>query len=364
MAIAIAERMRQTFPGVRLVVPPQFGAFEARARHGFLTTWEFPGRFRSKLMLGSIRLGSAGIRSALGIINPAEVDIVLDASGFAFSDQWGPGAACRLLRKMNHPSRRHQPLLLLPQAFGPFTDQEVAKWTRRLLDRASLVCARDGHSLKELNGLHHNGTIRQFPDFTAGLESLPSKDIDLRSPFVAIVPNKRMLDKGASATAYLKFLEQAIGGLGSRGLNPVFVLHHALHDQEVIGRIQQNGGRLPVLTHDDPRVLKWMLGQASFVIGSRFHALVSALSQGVPCIGTGWSHKYPELFADFDCPDFLIGNMEEQGALDRLFERLETPKCRREQTSLILAAAARMKERNELMWREIETIIRRHQPDA
>ncbi len=41
----------------------------------------------------------------------------------------------------------------------------------------------------------------------------------------------------------------------------------------------------------DPREIKWFLGTCDAVFASRFHALVSALSQAVPAASIGWAHK-------------------------------------------------------------------------
>jgi polysaccharide pyruvyl transferase WcaK-like protein len=58
------------------------------------------------------------------------------------------------------------------------------------------------------------------------------------------------------------------------------------------------------LTAADARSI---IGRCEYLVGSRFHALVFALSQGVPCTALGWSHKYEELMSQFgvarDCVD-------------------------------------------------------------
>lgn len=356
MSIAIAERMRSSFPGVRIVVPPDYASYESRARHGFLTTWEFPGRFRTQTMA---RLTPKVVLRTGGIINPGEVDVVLDASGFAFSDQWGPNPARKLVNKMNRRLRKKQLLVLLPQAFGPFKNPEVSKWTRLLLGRSSLVCARDEHSLNELRALNTPTDVRLFPDFTVGVKPQPDPSMTLPSEFVAIVPNKRMLDKGESDFAYLHFLQQSVTSLLTLGLNPVFVLHDAYEDREVLARLEGAARSVPVFEHDDPRVLKWILGKATFVVASRFHALVSALSQGIPCIGAGWSHKYPELFASFDCPDFLVSDLHHPAALEVVLNRLQTPENRRIQSERILTASGRIKQQNDSMWSEVFDLFER-----
>lgn len=42
-----------------------------------------------------------------------------------------------------------------------------------------------------------------------------------------------------------------------------------------------------------------MIGACDLMLGSRFHALIAALSSGVPAVAIGWAHKYPELLGEF-----------------------------------------------------------------
>jgi polysaccharide pyruvyl transferase WcaK-like protein len=344
MAIAIAERMRATFPGVKIVVPQTFGNSEDRCRHGFLTTWDCPGS------------GAKEIRVGRGTIDPAEVDVVLDASGFAFSDQWGSWQAKALCDKMNRPERQKQRLILLPQALGPFEQPEVAAATRMLLSRADLVCARDDYSFAAANKLGGARRLLQFPDFTLAVRPITLENIKIPERFAAIVPNYRMMDMTVSADSYLAFLKVAIAQVRHHGLNPGFVLHDAVEDRRVIERLQETRP-LKILTDSDPRVLKGILGNAELVIGSRFHALVSAMSQGVPCLGAGWSHKYPELFRDFNARTLLLSDLTDQTTLCNRIAELADPAIRASHSTRISAATKQLKVKIEGLWSEIENII-------
>jgi colanic acid/amylovoran biosynthesis protein len=357
MAIAIADRLRATFPGIQLVVSRQFGTDGERQKHGLLTTWEHIGR------LGSLRsfMNMLKMKGRADVISPASVDVVLDASGFAFSDQWGESRPRKLVTMMSRRYRRGQTLILMPQALGTFNIEGVAVWSRRLMQRAALVCARDSQSRAAVEALGGCALLRQYPDFTVAVAPAKGVARPFDDEFAAIVPNVRMLDKTGVGGAYLAFLRHAITEIRRNGMRPVIVLHDADEDRAVVGALGGDFSSIDVVTHDDPRVLKAILGQAEFVIGSRFHALVSSMSQGVPCIGAGWSHKYPELFADFDCPELLMADLEELEHLGALVAELSGAEARSSKSSRIKAAADELKSRCEKMWLEVEALIRSHQ---
>lgn len=363
MAIAIGERIRSTFPGARIAVARHFGPPEALRSHGFLADARFLGALRARL-LGRVLLNvGPTVRRSLGVVHPREIDVVLDASGFAFSDQWGPRAANFLVAKMNNSERAGKPLILLSQALGPFSDPEVARAARALFDRAALVCARDEQSYAAAQPLLDPGKLRRYPDFTLAAKPVYPPGLGLPKSFSAIVPNCRMLDKTEEAEEYLTFLGATIQRLEDAGLHPVFVRHGGVKDRMVIERVQT---RKPVdlIEHADPRVLKGILSRAELVVGSRFHALVSALSHGVPCIGVGWSHKYPELFRDFDVPELVVSDLADGRMRDEVLDRLERPEARARFRERIQSAGDELREQSDQMWREVEAVIRAQVPAA
>ncbi len=354
MSIAIAERMRSTFPDVRIVVSSWFGSAQDISRYGFLNHWENAGKFG--MMRSVLRLvQTIGQKD---VISPADVDVVLDASGFGFSDQWGSRQARILTQKMNRFYRKKQPLILLPQALGGFENPEVAAWCRKLFERASFVCARDTQSFAYAKPLVATEKIRLYPDFTIGVSAKIPADMNIPQNFAAIVPNMRMLDKTGESEAYLEFLRHAVERISSAGLVPTFLIHDAHEDKRVIELMGERYMQLPVLTHSDPRVLKGILGKANFVIGSRFHALVSALSQGVPCIGAGWSHKYPELFRDFSCQHLLISDLSDKHLLETTIDKLCSSSSRNKIAEDIRESSEKMKKRVIAMWTEVESSIK------
>lgn len=67
-----------------------------------------------------------------------------------------------------------------------------------------------------------------------------------------------------------------------------------------------NDDRISVVLMHDPISLKAFISTATAVFSSRYHGAANAMSQGVPCIGTSWSHKYKHLFREYNQSELLI----------------------------------------------------------
>lgn len=366
MAIAISENIRKYFPGSRVAVSPWFGSFESRGRYNLHTIFEDAAagscfaRWRVQAARTALGLLAPGSLPTFGIVRPEEVDIVLDASGFAFSDQWGPEPARRLWRKMTSPVYRAKPLIMLPQALGPFLDPAVSAACRCLFARADLICARDEKSFTFVGELGEWPSLRRYPDFTSDVEPLTGLLENERGSFAAIVPNSRMMDKTAQGPAYIQFLERVLSLTCDRGFQAVLVVHDEHQDRKIAELIRDNLGRdLPIVEHSDPRFLKAVLARAAFVVGSRFHALISALSCGVPCVGVGWSHKYEALFSEYGISGCLLEDFSSQASVERALQGVMDSDRRAELARTIAAAGSRHKQQTAKMWSEVVEAIQR-----
>src|SRR5690606_16746170 len=86
------------------------------------------------------------------------------------------------------------------------------------------------------------------------------------------------------------------------------------------------------------------------VISSRLHGCICALGQGVPCIATGWNHKYQELYRDFDVPELMLGEDADAAAIEALVERASDPRERASISARLSSRAEIIKGKNREMW--------------
>jgi polysaccharide pyruvyl transferase WcaK-like protein len=84
-------------------------------------------------------------------------------------------------------------------------------------------------------------------------------------------------------------------------------------DMVVAGEISERlNGSVQVRQIDDPLEPKSVIGTALAVSGSRYHALVAALSKGVPVIVLGWPHKYDKLLRKIGFATYLAPRRDKE----------------------------------------------------
>jgi polysaccharide pyruvyl transferase WcaK-like protein len=323
MLIAILEQLSSRLPRMRPVIAPGIGPYVWRSKLGLYQLFDAKrsghlGWLRSQLF-------HQGYRDRFGLVLPEQIDAVLDASGYAFGDPWKIEHVDAAAREFERYRRFGARIILLPQAFGPFKNARIRAASTRILGAADLVFARDQESFAHCQALlpKHPG-LHQAPDFTNLLQcSLPRQWI-VEPKHVALVPNSKMVTQVERSTAcnYVPAFAKAVRRVHAAGYRP-FVLVHEQNDPILAAKIAEASEiECPVIVESDPLALKAILGCCAFTIGSRFHGLVSALSQGVPSIGTSWSHKYFYLFEDYGVPEWLCSIDDEGERLIHLVDKL------------------------------------------
>jgi len=304
------------------------------------------------------------VRTKLGFVHEKDIDVVLDASGFAFGDFWGARKAGeRLADHIERWKAQGKKVILLSQAFGPFSDASLRKKMITVLTQADLVFARDKYSFAHLSSLQAGQErIRLRPDFTNLISGyVPAYFNGHQASGVAIIPNNKLLESNIfkDRDQYLQVLRKLVKLIGEAGGKPFFLIHEGEKDLRLAKDVSDGfPGPIDIIQEDDPLKVKGMIGASKAVITSRFHGLVSALSQAVPCLCIGWSHKYEALMEDYGYPDGLIGRDDLSGpGLKAKIEavlRPESAETIRKQLSL---AGQEQKKLARAMWDEVFEII-------
>lgn len=356
MLHATLHKMKEAYPSARFVMAPSTDSGSApylkRAELGFL---QKASLYTFGVQLGGLAaLAPAKLREAYGVVLDKDIDIVMDAAGFAYSDQWGPESSEELASSCRRWKKQGTKVILLPQAFGPFTSSKIQEYMKIVVDHTDLIFARDPVSYDHLTRVAgERPHIRMAPDFTNLLEGIVPDRFDRDSNRFCLVPNYRMIDKTSQdkREAYLPFMIRCARYLMKKDQKPFILVHEGADDLRLAEQISDGaGGKLPVIAESHPRKIKGILGACEGTIGSRFHGLVSALSQGVPSLATGWSHKYKMLFQDYAFEEGLMDVTAVHEEIYRKIDLIIDDGSKGKIKSLITVKSEELKVLAEEMW--------------
>lgn len=294
---------------------------------------------------------------AFSLAREKDVSAVLDASGFAYSDQWGSlagRAAVRHVRRWKTSGRR---FVLLPQALGPFESRGAREVMLDILELADLVFARDEVSLRHVTSLGAADHVRLAPDFTNLLTPPEWPGDDALEGRVVVIPNLRMVDVGRTVEqeTYVQGLTHLVERVRRAGFECT-VMAHETNDRAIVQEVARRSG-VPAIVEPDALRIKALMRHPRLVVSSRFHGIVNALSQGTPAVGVGWSHKYAELFRDYGAEDCLARSIAVDGdTVDIVLRELDDDaqlvrRNQLRQRSEALKAATRR------MWRDVFEVV-------
>lgn len=240
-----------------------------------------------------------------------DVDLVLDASGFKYSDQWSRKSDW-LKDKENYYSglkAKGIKVIFLTQAFGPFDTDSGRRSAKMLLENCNLIFARERISYEYLLQQNINKEIiKKSCDFTFKVKGIVPEDYMHLKGAIGIIPNFKMVTHGnVDSNKYIELLLNCISSFRKLG-NTVFLLNHeGKRDLKLCHEINNSlDVKCEILDGLEAKEVKGVIGNSKLIISSRFHGVASALSQGVPCLATSWNHKYQMLFEDYNQFDNLL----------------------------------------------------------
>lgn len=353
MLYAILDKMKQQYPHAEFCMPAK-SSYKDRAQLGLFQKADL---YKFRLQLGSLfGLLPKKIRNMYGIVLEKEVDVVINTAGFAYSDQWGSKKTFRLKRLIKRWKKNNSKVILMPQAFGPFRSSQMQQAIKTIVKNADLIYAREKISydyLVDVVGEQKN--IKLSPDFTNLVKGIVPEDFDKENNKFCIVPNYRMIDKTSKeeSQAYIPFMIKCIKYLKEKNQKPFILIHEGDNDLFLAQQISDGAGGVPIVKETNALKIKGILGECEGSIGSRFHGLVSALSQGVPSLATGWSHKYEMLFNDYD---FLDGILKTNLPDEEIYSKIDLiidPDTKTNVKNNLLKHSEELKALSEQMWLEI-----------
>ncbi|MCC7374087.1 MAG: polysaccharide pyruvyl transferase family protein [Verrucomicrobiales bacterium] len=245
-------------------------------------------------------------------------------------------------------------IVLFPQTYGPFKTriaQGIAGWIVR---RASMALARDKVSLEVARSLGATPDRSKFcPDvaFTLPIERPENPAIEPPLPpatgarcLVGLNVSGLLFHGGYSRANmfdlkmdYPAFVRGLVERLLQSPENRVLLVPHTFAPP---GRVESDNGacaelraalpaalqeRVHLVTHGyDQHQIKGVIGMCDFFIGSRMHACIAALSQGIPTIGVAYSRKFVGVFESVGVASWVVDGKSTTGpeAIDQILALL------------------------------------------
>jgi len=278
------------------------------------------------------------------------------AGGDSFSNMYGIGRLIYVALPQILVLLLGKPLVLLPQTLGPFRGALAKRIARYILKRAHMVYSRDNETSSAVNGLL-GGNHRQLKFcYDMGFilepcireERVPHCFTEQQGgPSLVGVNVSGLLYMGGYTqnnmfglkADYRRLIHSLISYLVEKQNTRVMLVPHvfgAAEDGESdviacreIYRTTEPGvrARVHLLEEEyDQHELKALIGRCDFFLGSRMHACIAAVSQGVPAVALAYSQKFRGVFASIGMDKLVIDLRQhtEQSVtefVDRAYER-------------------------------------------
>ncbi|MFW5803698.1 MAG: polysaccharide pyruvyl transferase family protein [bacterium] len=361
MLYAVLDKMKQEYPDARFVMAPgKNSSFEKR---GELQLWQKAWLWKYRIQFGDLaRFIPKMVREQYGIILDREIDVVLDAAGFAYSDQFSGKSCSELARSSKRWQKNKTKIILLPQALGPFESKKNKKDVKTIANNVDLIFPREKESYEYLvKYVGERQNIEIAPDFTNLIKGEIPDYFQQKNNAICIIPNYKMIDKISQRTQeeYIPFLKKCIKFLLNHNQKPFILVHEGKNDHWIAKEITKDeNSKVPIFTEDNPLKVKGIIGASKATISSRFHGLVSSLSQGVPAIGTGWSHKYEMLFEDYHFPEGIIDISSKDEIITEKLNMIIDPDSNQKISSVINDRAEKLKLSSEQMWEKVFKLLK------
>jgi colanic acid/amylovoran biosynthesis protein len=232
--------------------------------------------------------------------------------------------------------RERKPVVFGPQSFGPFTSSPQRWLVRRVLLRSPLVMAREGISVSILErcgvpATHIMEAVDSGFAFNPGPGRSWREELRVDDNAVLIGVTARRWLEPAAQESYERALAEVIDDVQSRDLHHVVLIpqvtsdYMADDDRIVEKRVASYCARTPLCVeeHSDHRDLKNLYGELTYLIGTRFHSVIFALTSRVPCVAIEYEHKTRGIMRDLGLEEWVIKIEDTPDGLRDLFARLQ-----------------------------------------
>ena len=293
------------------------------ARHHILGLWVQVAALRLLPFLRERSTRTASVREQL-----LECDLICDITGGdSFSDIYGLSRLFRgyMLKRLCQMTGK--PFVLLPQTYGPFNSFLAKVLARRIFKKSQTIYSRDQEGravVKKMIGSLQK--VRLYPDVAFLLDPVRPDTSQASYLEQLVLQGKRLIGLNISGLLYNGgYTRENMFGLADdypslvRDIISFFVKqyeHHVLLVPHVLPSSNlaveddylatcKALKDLPADIQDkvivvergyDQNEIKYIIGLCDFFLGSRMHATIAAISQGITAVGLAYSRKFSGVF--------------------------------------------------------------------
>lgn len=261
-------------------------------------------------------------------------DCIININGIAFVGDGTRSWISSLfeLSSSFYSKKFNKPFFRYTQSYGPFNKLLVRLIARNELLKLPCILARGDISAKNCRDLVPEKTVYSYPDVAIGLEPANNEWLNSflstynlqKGGFVVLSPsaviyNMPSTDSSCLGRNHIIVFSNLVQYFIKTGIPVLFVPHTTSPNlnecdrhvsKQVVTKIKSFTipvGMCQVIEEElDCQQLKSVISASQFAVVSRYHALVAALSTGVPSISLGWNDKYQDLLNFYNAGEYSV----------------------------------------------------------
>lgn len=255
------------------------------------------------------------------------IDLIIDVSGFNLGKKWSIEIQESYLNNIRLAKKYNIPIVMMPQSFGSFDYPKEKEFLLpeigELLKYPNVIFAREKEGYDMLVEQFGLSNVRLSTDLVlqnngvnvSNIYKKPLKKTDLpKVEFgsVAIIPNTQCFSNG-DKDRNIQMYKEIVSYLIEKGKS-VYIFRHSREDFPICKLIaEQFNDEKVILLDNEFSCLEYdeFVKRFDFVICSRFHGIVHAYRNYIPCILLGWAIKYKELAANVGQEQFSFDITED-----------------------------------------------------
>lgn len=369
MTFIAVDAMKKRFPDHQILVLSEMDlqrSKEEREQYAFRFMGWYPLKF-VRCQTNPVLRGLCLLRNRKELLEAENIykntDLMLDISGYALGSNWSEETCNHYLDHLEFAKGFHIPVYLMPQSFGPFdfhgeAGEKVEQRIKELLPTVKVICAREREGYQQLKDRYHLKNVILANDMVvnnSGIDlhhiycEVPAMDLPGILPgSAAVIPNQRnymVANEGQVQQLYISVINYLL----KNGLS-VYLLAHSDMDKKICKELKNKFGSdsRVVLIERELNCIEFneVVKQFQFVIASRFHAIVHAFKNGIPCIALGWATKYHDLMKQFGQEQYMLDVRKQITEDDLGMVIQDMMKERNRQSSIIQKRLSELQEKD------------------